>query len=179
MKKRGIKNKKGQIMGMPFIMIFSLILVAVALFVGIWAIKGFLERAEQASINDFVKNQLEYEISKIWSGPEEAQVIRTLILSKNFDYICFFDQSKECLPVQQGFCQEYRDWKITGKENLFLLPLGKAENYGTYTAWSLKCGTKECFNFIRNPTCIQVENGKVKVKLIKESGKPFVLVSQA
>ena len=99
-------NKKAQIMGLPFQFIFALIIIAIAVFVGFFVIKMFLERAEQANINDFVKNQLEYEINRIWAGPEAASVTKTFIFSKNFDYVCFLNQEKTCASNIEGFCQK-------------------------------------------------------------------------
>ncbi len=176
------RGKKAQIMGMPFQFIFAIILVAIAVFVGFFVIKMFLERAEQANINDFVKNQLTYEIQSIWSGPEEASVTKSLILSKNFDYVCFLNQYKACSSNIEGFCNDYEIWKTRTdkKENLFLVPFGNAEKYDAFTAWYIKCGSKDCIQLAptsSNPLCIPVVNGKVSVKLEKSSGSPNVTIS--
>lgn len=189
--KRGAKNidKKGQLMGMPFQFIFALILVAVAIFVGFYVIKMFLDRAEQANINDFVKNQLQYEIENVWLGPSDAQITRTLILSNNFGYICFFNQSKHSCSSSDvpSFCSEYELYTRTDKDNLFLIgkdgQMGKAEKYDTYTSWHIACGTttkKDCFTWPqqKNPLCIPVSNGKVTIKLTKQSGQNYVTISQ-
>ena len=147
MKKRG----QGQVMGMPFIFIFSLILVAVALFVGFWVIKNFMERAEQASIYDF-KSQLENEVINVWQK-EEASKTKEFIFSKKFDQVCFTK-----LPCSQppDFCSQANIWNSTNDDNLFLLPFGKAEKYDSQTAWHIKCGTKECLD-IEGTTCFPVE----------------------
>ncbi|MCX8194316.1 MAG: hypothetical protein N3G19_03080, partial [Candidatus Pacearchaeota archaeon] len=132
MEKRG--SKKAQIMGMPFQFIFAIILVAVAVFVGFYVIRMFLHQAEQARINDFVKNQLEYEIKNVWMT-EESTITKELPFSKNFNYVCFFNQSRSCnsaiAPPDSNFCSDYSVWKNTDKDNLFLVPLGKAEEYNT------------------------------------------------
>lgn len=183
MKKKGerAKNKRGEIMGMPFQFIFALILVAVAIFVGFFVIKMFLERAEQTNINDFVKNQLEYNIYMIWQGPQEASVTKELIFSKNFQYVCFLNQSKSCSSTVPGFCQEYELWKLRTdqKENLFLVPLGKAEKYDAFTAWYLNCNKKDCVTWLsNNPLCLPVQDGKVSIKFTKESGSSYVKISK-
>ncbi|MEM4153154.1 MAG: hypothetical protein QXK80_03535 [Candidatus Pacearchaeota archaeon] len=174
------RGKKAQIMGLPFQFIFAIILVAVAVFVGFYVIRMFLNQAEQAKINDFVKNQLEYEIKNIWMT-EEAKVTKDLPFSKNFDYVCFINQSKPCSQntnVPLNFCSEYEMWKNSNKDNLFLIPLGKAEKYNTLTAWHISCGTKECISFNTNPYCLPVNEGKVSIKLLKESGNPLVIISR-
>ncbi len=165
MKKRG---KKGQVMGMPFIFIFSLILVAVALFVGFWVIKNFMERAEQLAIYDFT-NQLENEVISTWQKEEASKTI-TLAFSKKFDQICFTNLNSCSQPP--GFCYEAKNiWSKTSQDNLFLMPFGTAEKYEASTAWHIKCGQKECLE-IQNTICFPVENGKVTIKLTKESGQP-------
>lgn len=173
MKKRG---KKGQIIGMPFVLIFSLILIAVALFVGFWVIKGFLERACQAEINLFVTD-LQNEIIGVWQREEASKTI-TLAICNKIDSVCFTDeQCTQTGTVPDFFCQDIGLWKITGKENLFLWPLGTAEGYDTNTAWHIKCGTKDCLN-IEKTICFHVGKGKVSIRLTKESGSPFVTISQ-
>lgn len=177
------ENKKAQIMGMPFQFIFALILVAVALFVGFFVIKMFLDRAEQANINLFVQNTKD-EVSDLWQA-DSAEKVSTFILSRNFDSVCFLNQSKPCnsatAPPDSDFCNEnlgYKMWVNSDKDNLFLVPLGKAEHYDTWTSWHIVCGTKECINFTANPLCIPVEDGKVLIKLTKESGNSFVKISK-
>lgn len=200
MEKRGKlekrKNKKAQLLGMPFQFIFALILVAVVLFVGFYVIKMFLDRAEQANINDFVKNQLQYEIENIWQDKTEAEITKTFSFSKNFAYVCFFNQSQGCnlrYADIHNFCQDYVTYKRTDKDNVFLIgkngEMGMAEKYDTYTAWHVACGSakKDCFRWQRdnqlnnqlNPLCIPVEKGKVSIKFIKEAGQNYVLISQA
>lgn len=184
--KRGKKAKKAQIMGLPFQFIFAVILIAVALFVGFFVIKMFLERAEQANINDFVKNQLTYEIQSIWSGPEEASVTKSLILSKNFEYVCFWKQP-QCIQrsdLPPNFCSLAKDYATSTKENLFLVgkngELGIAEKYDAFTAWYIKCGSRDCLQpFSPNPLCIPVVNGKVPIKFEKSSGSPNVTISKS
>ena len=187
MEKEGARarDKKAQIMGMPFQFIFALILIAVAIFVGFFVIRHFLRVAELANINNFVKIQLEREsVQAIWIGPEAASVTKSLAFSKNFDYVCFYNQSKSCNSVIEGFCAQYELWKsrADNKENLFLVPLGKAEDYGAKTAWFIQCGSetapKDCISFTANPLCLPVENGKVNIKLTKESGQRFVTISR-
>ncbi len=161
------KRKKGQVMGMPFQFIFALILIAVALFVGFWVIKNFLETAEQAKINLFV-NDLRNEIIKKWN--KEASETITLDLSKKIDYVCFTNLSRcnspSGIPDLTNFCQEARLYGE--KNNLFFWPLGEAEKYHVKSYWHIHCGTrenpKECLN-IEKTRCIPVVKGQVKIKL--------------
>lgn len=173
MKKRG-RGKKGQVMGMPFVFIFSLILIAVAIFVGFWAIRYFLQRAEQANINDFV-NQVGRKVDKVWTSEEASEKIE-LTFSKRFNYVCFRN-SENCglmsgfIPDEDYFCQDTKSWESTPDDNLFLWPFGTAEKYNTRTAWHIRCGTKECFQ-VERTICFPVQNGKVTFLLTKTSGEP-------
>jgi len=177
--KKKRKAKKAQLMGMPFQFIFALILMAVVIFVGFYVIKMFLERAEQANINLFVQ-ELKTEISNLWMA-DAAEKTVTFSLSKNFDYVCFLNQSMSCdssrNAAPQYFCIGYIEWKRTEKDNMFLLPFGKAEEYGTFTAWHIACNHKECVKWQGNPLCLRIVNGKVIIKLTKESGSNFVKIS--
>ncbi|MGB9708032.1 MAG: hypothetical protein ACPLXC_01760 [Candidatus Pacearchaeota archaeon] len=186
MEKRG-KSKKAQVMGMPFQFIFALILVAVAIFVGFFVIKAFLERAEQANINLFV-TELTSEVENKWRA-DSSQKTTDFKLSKNFEQVCFFNQSKPCISnnAPLGFCDTtgttgYKFWRRTDKDNMFLIgkdgEMGMAERYNAYTAWQIKCGAKECINFTSNPLCLPVIEGKVMIKLTKESGQSLVLISR-
>ncbi|UZE93873.1 MAG: hypothetical protein IB618_03875 [Candidatus Pacearchaeota archaeon] len=181
MKKRGKKHKKGQVMGMPFIFIFSLILIAVALFVGIWAIKGILDRACQAEINSYVA-ELENEIISVWSAEEASKTTDNLKICNRIETVCFVNQDNCNLRggiIPADLCSVIvPTWARTDKDNLFLYPGGKAENLGTYSAWHLKCGTQECLS-IDKTRCFPVEDGKVIFRITKEGGSPYVTISQA
>lgn len=182
-----MKNKTAQIIGLSFQTIFALILIIFTIFVGFFVIKMFLERMEQANINDFIKNQLEQEIMNIWTAEESSKNV-TLILSKKFDYICFVNQSRNIKcennyapPTATNFCQEYLFWTRNEKDNLILVPLGIAEKYGTYTSWHIACGTKECINWSKqqNPYCIPVDKGKVTIKFTKKCGNCNIEIAKA
>lgn len=168
------KGKKGQIMGMPFQFIFALIIIAVALFVGIWAIKAFLGRAEQANFGLFI-NDLENEIISVWQKEEASKTI-TLSLSTKISYVCFVNRnncySNKIPPkISSDLCSNVVPmWSRTGKDNLFFYPGGIAERYDSHTAWHIKCGTKECLD-IDKTICIPVKDGNVKFRLTKESGQ--------
>jgi len=173
--KIGKINKKGQIMGMPFIFIFSLILIAVALFVGIWAIKNFLNQAELMNILDFASGRgtLQNEVYNIWQKEEATKTI-TFDFSTKFNLVCFINQSNGCNSISDSIirtaCSESLYRARTDMDNLFLCPEGTAEKYGSNTAWHIKCGTKECLD-ISQTKCFPVKNGKVTITLKKEGGK--------
>ena len=185
-KKRGKnkRGKKGQAMSMPFILIFSLIIIAVALFVGFWVIRNFLHQAEMANILLFVSENgdLQNEIKNMWSKEAASKTI-TLPLSKKFDYVCFTNLSppgyctRPSQPELSDFCQEVGYWKTSNKDNLFLWPFERAIEYNLNPGWHIKCGQKECLK-IDKTLCFEVEGGKVTLKLTKQSGSPYVIISK-
>jgi len=167
-------------MGMPFQFIFALIIIAVALFVGIWAIKVFLGRAEQANFGLFI-NDLENEIISVWQKEEASKTI-TLSLSTKISYICFVNRDNcysNGIPseISSNLCSVSGVVQMWGtkEDNLFFYPGGIAEEYDSHTAWHIKCGTKECLN-ISKSICIPVRDGNVKFKLTKESGQLVKIV---
>ena len=68
-------------MGMPFQFIFSVILIAVVLFVAFWAISNFMKTSEQVSINTFIV-ELRSEIRKARNSDTDRTV--TLTFSNKF-----------------------------------------------------------------------------------------------
>lgn len=164
------RGKKGQIMGMPFQFIFSLILIAVALFVAFWAIRGFLERAEQANIGSFVVD-VKGNVNDMWSG-EEAEMIPTFSFSAKFNNgrVCFLNLSAICRGENSDVCSTVKDMYCYTKDddvNFFLVDkdgmMDVAGKYGLSPAWKV-----EHINITEeNPVCYYVESGKVTMNLTK------------
>lgn len=171
MQKRG---KKAEIMGMPFQFIFALILIAVALFVGFFTIKMFLERAEQAEFGLFVSD-LQNQVIDVWQAEEAGKTI-SLDINQKIIYVCFVNSSRCSSPIER-LCSQAR---LYPDKNLFFYPFGEAEKYDSNSQWKIQCGAKdmpkECIAFA-NPTCIPVQNGKVKIRL-ENPGNRTVIISQ-
>jgi hypothetical protein len=189
------RGEKGQLMGMPFQFLFAIILIVIVVFVGFYVIKMFLERAEQARINDFVKNQLEYEVQRLWSGPEEASETKTFTMSNKIKAVCFFNQNlteagtPSCRGIasEYDFCSEYEFWLTNDDktDNFFLLPFGIAEKYGSFTTWKIKCNGRDCIYLrniltrpvqnVNNPLCFEVDNGALELKFTKDSTTNYLV----
>ncbi|MCL6500467.1 MAG: hypothetical protein K6T16_00325 [Candidatus Pacearchaeota archaeon] len=170
-------NKKAQVMGMPFQFIFAIILIAITIFVGFYIIRYFLRAAETANINSFVVN-FQQNVEGVWQQHEEASKLLDLDFSKNFNYVCFVNRGNCNLKegtIPSDLCSNTVPiWSNTNRDNMFLYPGGKAEAYKAKTAWHIKCGTRECLN-VTKTICFPVEEGKVKIRLVKESGEPVKL----
>jgi hypothetical protein len=173
MNKRGIKNKKGQSMSVPFKMIFSIIMVAVVIFVGFYVIRMFLDRAEQVKLNTLPR-EIREAVVNAWSSSETE---RTVIgdCSEKVEYVCFVDFSK---PASGSFRDKYSLFKgINQEANFFYFPPTDAAKHGSNPDWSIKCGSTDCLEVPqnKNPLCVEVVNGKVVFKLTKEHGQPVVV----
>lgn len=170
---RGYKNKKAQSMSLPFTMIFAIIMVAVILFVGFYVITMFLDRAEQVKLNTLPKD-IEETVIQAWQSSQTERTIN-LDSSNKVQQICFIDFSQS----PKGDYTLYNDLKNFDEEaNFFYYPLMKAEKYSSFTAWQIKCGTKDCLKVeLKNPLCIEVIDGKVTFKLKKESGQSYVTIN--
>lgn len=168
------QGKKGQVMGMPFQFIFAAIIVIVTILVGFFVIKHFLSVAETANINDFV-NRVQVNVEDVWQQHEEASKLVELGFSTKFYYVCFVNRNNCNLRegiVPNDLCSNIvPTFSNTDKDNLFLYPGGKAEEYSTKTAWHIACGSKECLN-VTKTICLPVEKGKVAFRLVKEAGQP-------
>jgi hypothetical protein len=164
------RGKKGQIMGMPFQFIFSLILIAVAMFVAFWAIRGFMERAEQANIGSFVLDvKGQNGIGGIWEG-EEAEMTPVFTFSTKFNEgrVCFANLSATCSGENAYICdiakntyfytEDDGNFFLIGKDNNFDV----ASKYGLSPVWKI-----EHINITTNPVCYPVAKGRVTMNLTK------------
>ncbi|MFA5028213.1 MAG: hypothetical protein WC713_10075 [Candidatus Methylomirabilota bacterium] len=167
MEKRGKTNKKGQMMGMPFQFIFSMILIAVVLFVAIWAIKGFMERAEQAKIGAFVAD-VRSNVYNVWNSGTAANFTPVISFSAKFKEVCFVNLS----TCSDAFCKAAREHGYSD-ENLFLLgenrAMGIAEKYGISSGVKIMCGDRDCL-LLKKTVCYSVEGGKVALGIYTGGG---------
>lgn len=167
-KKRRKTDKKGQMMGMPFQFIFSMILIAVVLFVAFWAIKHFMATAETANIGDFVAS-VKSNIYNAWSSGTEANMTPAISFSSKFEKACFANLSAPCSGPDALVCTAANAFGYSGKtgENLFLVgkgnELGVAEAYGMESGIKIMCGDRDCISLKKNPVCHYVSNGDISL----------------
>lgn len=170
-----IKNKKGQgIMGVPFQMIFSLILIAVFIYAAFIGIKFFVESADQAQILQF-SNEIKAKVNTIWQTTEASQSYEFNLPSK-IELVCFGDLSKEITQCPEfGLYREQA--KIRGS-NMFFCPPKAAYRVDAEVHLKIDCEGNDCLKSKQGGLfCAQNVDGKVKVRLEKEFGNPNVLIS--
>jgi len=183
MKLRNIKNKKAQIMGVPFQLIFSLIIVAVVLVFGFFAIKMFLNRAEQSRFGVAFNDVQEAVYNAYSSGGGSDNGIAVLV-PKDITAICFLQtgmgHAKCTNPLDdpfgnmQYFCDELTGYAIND-ENFVFYPFGVAEKYNGNSARKLLCDNRPCLNITKNPQCFPKDSeGNINIKLQKNIGEQLV-----
>ena len=168
------RSKKAQTMGIPFQLIFSLIIIVVVVVFGFLAIKMFLERAEQTKYGVAFKD-IESEIQDSWSRAGETNKTITINLPKKITAICFLNTSQSsCNPsIAEGFCENVDLYK-TDKENLYFYPLGEAEKLHSKSGWALLCQDHSCISLKGNPQCFFKNGNDVQIQIIKNLDEQFV-----
>ena len=124
------KNKKAQqLMGMPFTMIFAIILIIVFLFVGIWAIKHFMGTKNQIVLLQAVKDVRD-NVDGLWGMHEGSSKTITLMLPNA--QLCFCNVSGSGCPPR-GYT------KPNGKGiYAFVIPREIAYDYGIDGYWKIE-----------------------------------------
>jgi len=163
------KSKRAQITGLPFQFIFSLIIIAITLFVAVWAIRIFLARSEQAKIGNFI-TEVKNEINELWFSSYEAEKNVSFDFSNKFTYVCFANTSENflCRDSNLNLNKDDVEQYISREGiNLFLVPPEKALDYDMSAAYYISCEGKECVMLERACVCFPVIDGKVKINFVK------------
>lgn len=172
------KSKRAQITGLPFQFIFSLIIIAITLFVAVWAIRIFLAKSEQAKIGNFV-TEVKNEINELWFSSYEAEKNVSFDFSNKFTYVCFANTSEDdfsCNSINKDDVEQYISREGI---NLFLVPPEKALDYDMSAAYYISCEGKECVMLERACVCFPVIDGKVKINFVKnETTNGKVLIKE-
>ncbi len=164
--KRGLKrNKKGQeVFGMPFTVIFSIIIIVAVLFTAFFVIRWFLnfQRCSQAGLffNDLEKEVKEaYESSFSDTGDEPF----TRQLPRSVEKVCMADLSKEYDPDGEEEEKIILELERYGDSdsNIFLYPSREicTEAQSKYIEYLEEKDGLYCFD---------VENGKVEIRIKRD-----------
>lgn len=128
-KKRFIDDKKAQILGLPFSVIFSIILIVFFIIAAIIAIKvfyggkcAFMDRSQQA----LYKQELQSAIDEAWNSERSISEFKKS-LSAKITHVCFLDVNKRASGKNSDFYDELILYS-NGKDNFFFYPPKKACN---------------------------------------------------
>ena len=176
------KMKKAQILGLSFQMIFSIILIAVFIYVAMIGIKAFLSYGNAAKTANFVvdfRSDLENAIGAYSFSKDINYSLPSSITS-----LCFTpDTSKMLNPPTSGY-DELNPSKysaLSGKGNhVFFYPMSKQTFLGQIRYAFVDCA-KTCLNLtvsgMTNPYCIPVTKGIATITIKKDSEESYVKIS--
>ncbi len=175
--KRGnCKNTKAQqLFGMPFAVIFSIILIVVFLFVAFFAITMVLGWMKCINSGNFVED-LQDEIDRIWTAesftPIDEAFSRTL--PNGIEYVCITDLSQEATgsAKEKEIYLELRR-NANYESNLFFYP-PKNVCAEVSSAKIDHLATPDT-----NPYCFEVTDGKVNIRIERGYRDSLIKISRA
>lgn len=174
-RKNSKKSRKGQMMELPFQLIFSIILIAVFIYSAIYGIRYFLERSEQVQAVQFLAD-LKSKVNLAWQATEKSEVY-AFSLPKKIEKVCFADL--KALRFNSTICpgfEMYRDRARMAGSNVFFCPPEGAYKIGAPVHYKMDCEGTPCLEFTKQPYCIE-NTGSVKIRLEKLFGKANVRLS--
>ena len=167
------KTKKAQIAGQVFVYILAIFIFAVIMLFGYTAIKGFIDRGEQASFIQF-KSILESEVSSLSTQPGDVTVFnerKLLPIAAKYKTVCFVSSAANSsssippwLPDEMNqIIKTAIDSKIhISSENLFLYP--PAQN-PVYLGYIITAPEILCKNITQSRIDIRIEGLGYGVKI--------------
>gem|GEM_PF-1249663 len=176
-----LTSKKAQVMGMPFEMLFSLILIAVFIVAVFFVIRTVLIRAEQARIVLF-EQELAGKIESVWTKTD-AKISYSFDLPASIKYVCFSsDINKgnfEGLPEDMERQLTLYAEQTKDSNSLFFFPTKVPQSHGISPFMKITCGEKkaDCLSLenLDNPYCIQ-NTGTFSLTFEKKIGDRFVKI---
>jgi hypothetical protein len=171
-------NQKAQILGMPFQMIFSIILIAAFLYVAVIGIKAFLDNASALKAANFVTD-FKTDMEKAIVATESSKTTNYQLPS-SVTSLCFtndaakMSNTTECLGLNKNPVLNV----IQPGTYVFFCPLSNQKFLKNPVA-KVDCATP-CLNITvtgKNPYCIPVKDGVASITLIKGLGKPYVTIN--
>ena len=168
------KSKKGQVMELPFQLIFSLILIAIFLYAAFTGIKYVLERGDQARIGEFLVD-LKSKVNSAWQATEIENTY-SFEIPKRIKLVCFGDLKKK---INNTVCPDfdiYREQAVSQGSNLFFCPPKGAYSVGSPVHFKIDCNGNDCLEFKQPLYCVSNE-GKISIRLEKSLGSKKVSLS--
>jgi hypothetical protein len=173
--KRGMNRSKRaqQLMGMPFSLIFSIILIIFFIVIAFIAINHFLNLKKCTQTGLFVQD-LQEQIDKSWNS-EKASFTFNSNLPTNVKYVCFANFSKGFNA--QGLDETLEEeFNLYGNPNynLLIYPVASSCDLGNQ---NIKHISINKITSQKNPYCIKVDKGQIKIKISKEINEALVNLS--
>lgn len=180
-----LANRKAQVMGMPFMIIFSIIIIALTIYAGIVLIKGFIETSDKAKIATFY-NDFKNDVNSLWQATSASKSY-SYDLPSGIEKVCFMQPSKPLSNESKNLSDLYNQFRNlpnakTNNHNMFLAPTKIAVGLQVPASFRIDCGQTQkvdCLDItnLPNPYCISVDKGTLKIDLLKE-GKIVQIVKK-
>ena len=159
-------------MEISFGMIFSIILIAIFLFVGFFAIRMFLNLSDKVNVASFIK-ELQNEVDTLHGsiGGSDGITVR-LNTDGKLTHVCFMDRERDLSGSSQNI-EIGRELSRFGGErsnNMYFYPSNVAN------AVSTKIERINMTAFQTNPHCIEAVNNRINVVLAKNTGEALVRI---
>ena len=165
------KRSQGTIMGMPFIMIFSILLIVFFIVVAFIAINYFLDFQKTSQVGFFL-DDLQDNIDDAWYSSSASDFYFNSTLPYNIDYVCFIDMNKsshQADPIEEDIFDEIRYGRWDYGTNFIIYPPQTIEKLAYHNIKHIELPED-------NPHCIDVIEGEVSIRITKEFGQPLVKV---
>ncbi len=170
-------NKRGKraqhLFGLPFSVIFSILLIIFFIVIAFIAIRHFLDLRNCTQIGLFIED-LQADVDKAW-GSQSSSFEFSGRLPGSLDYVCFANLSNS---VSDGSLEEtvYNEISIYEytNSNLFFYPREKACDIPYY---NIKHIDIRGITDLKNPYCIKIDGGEIVIGIEKEFGKALVGLS--
>lgn len=170
-----MKNKRGEILGMSFGMIFSIILIIAFVATAFYVIKYFINTSNCAQVGSFY-TELQQEIDAMWNSEGGSKTF-SAALPAGIKYVCFanFSASKNT----NGLATAQRQIPNLAYDELFRYKSIKANIFAYPTkksCQSFRYAFIQHATFEQNPQCHLNKDGKVLITLQKDTGEAFVRI---
>lgn len=125
------ENKRAQIQGLPFSMIFSIILIIFFIIAAIVAIMIFWNPSKEAcTISDetqegIFRQDLQDAVNDAWDSDRSERNF-TISLPSKIDYVCFLDTERKESGKYRNFYENLTVYKVDENANLFFYPVKSA-----------------------------------------------------
>ncbi len=173
-------DNKGQIFGLSFQMIFSILLIIVFVIAAGIAARTLLNNAEHARIVKFIQ-ELNSETEKIWMATTAEKTI-SLDLTSKIGFVCFADNLKSLDEKDFPNREVYNSIKFYSDEyngKVFFYDPDVLESYDMTPYTKISCGSKkkDCLSLedVDKICCIKNQKG-ITFTLRKDLDNPEVVL---
>ncbi len=166
------KNKKAEVFGMSFSMIFSIILIAVFVAAAFIGIRSWLNTQKNIQVGLFM-DDLQKEVDNAWGASESFSTIYKGFLPSGIQSVCFINwsaKSGNLSSSEKKIYDELRRTHLDYKKNFYV--------YSPNTDFYLTSREIKHIDLTKkNIVCINAVKNQASIKITKRFENPLVEVS--